>query len=115
MQDGSYQPCGGKRAMWPAVTKLAIVSVLLICLTDHRARADDAIAVAELIDRHVQARLDLEHFERAPQADDAEFLRRVFLDLHGVVPSADRGAAFLDSTDPNKRRELVEELLAIPR
>jgi hypothetical protein len=101
--------------MWPAVTKLAIVPVLLICLTDHRAPADDAIAVTELIDRHIQARLDLQHFERAPQADDAEFLRRVFLDLHGVVPSADRGVAFLDSTDHNKRRELIEELLASPR
>jgi hypothetical protein len=101
--------------MWPAVTKLAIAWALLICLAEDRAAAEDTIAVARVIDRHIQARLDLEHVERAPQADDAEFLRRVYLDLHGVVPSADRVVAFLDSTDPNKQLELIEDLLASPR
>ena len=51
----------------------------------------------------------------SPLAEDAEFLRRVALDLTGVIPSADRAAAFLDSKEPDKRAKLIDELLASPR
>jgi hypothetical protein len=37
------------------------------------------------------------------------------LDLHGVVPSADQAATFLKSRNPEKRSQLIEELLASPR
>lgn len=70
---------------------------------------------AELIDGHIQARLDAAGVSRAPLADDAEFLRRVSLDLHGVVPSAQEAARFLDSPDPDKRSRWIEQLLADPR
>jgi hypothetical protein len=79
------------------------------------ARADDAAELTRLIDDQIQARLDSEGVHRAPTADDAEFLRRVFLDLHGVVPSTEQAAKFLDSSDPDKRARLIEELLASPR
>jgi hypothetical protein len=45
-------------------------------------------------------------------ADDATFLRRVFLDLAGTLPSPERTAAFLADKDPGKRAKLVDELLA---
>jgi len=79
------------------------------------SRANDAASLAQLIDGHIQSRLDAESVQRVPAADDAEFLRRVMLDLHGVVPKKDRAAAFLDSADPNKRGKLVGELLGSPR
>jgi hypothetical protein len=87
----------------------------IICLATASARADDATALTELIDRHIQTRLDAEGLKRVPQAVDAEFLRRVFLDLHGVVPGVKRAAGFLDSGAPEKRTELIDELLASPR
>src|SRR5262249_17308038 len=49
-----------------------------------------------------------------PLADDAEFLRRVYLDITGVIPPADKAAAFLDSKDPDKRAKLIDDLLASP-
>ena len=79
------------------------------------ARADDAAELTSLIDGQIQARLDSEGVQRAPTADDAEFLRRVYLDLHGVVPSTEQAAKFLDGNDPDKRAKLIEELLASPR
>lgn len=46
------------------------------------------------------------------QADDATFVRRVWLDLAGRVPPALKARAFLDDTRSDKRSRLVEELLA---
>ena len=50
----------------------------------------------------------------APVADDAEFLRRVWLDLNGTVPPAAEARAFLADTSAGKRRALVDRLLADP-
>lgn len=88
-----------------------VLGALLNLWQASAGRADDPAAVAALIDRHVEARLTAEGLQRAAPADDAEFLRRVFLDLHGVVPSAERAAAFIDSHQPDKRSRLIDELL----
>lgn len=72
----------------------------------------DTPALARLIDRAIQERLAEAKVTPAPPADDAVFLRRVYLDLAGVIPPADKAAAFLDSRQPDKRALLVEELLA---
>jgi len=51
----------------------------------------------------------------AGPADDAEFLRRAWLDFDGGVPSAAEARAFLDDVAPDKRARLLETLLAAPR
>lgn len=48
----------------------------------------------------------------APIADDAEFLRRVTLDLAGRIPSAKELQDFLADRRPNKRALAVDALLA---
>ena len=45
---------------------------------------------------------------------DAEFLRRVRLDLTGTLPTADEVESFLSNTDPDKRAKKVDELLETP-
>ena len=72
----------------------------------------DAIALSRYIDQAIDQRLGAEKVKPSPQADDAEFLRRVYLDLAGHIPPADKAAAFLDNNDPNKRAKLIDELLA---
>ena len=47
-------------------------------------------------------------------ADDAEFLRRVSLDLTGVIPRVADAREFLSDTRPDKRELLVEQLLRSP-
>jgi hypothetical protein len=47
-------------------------------------------------------------------ADDAEFLRRVYLDLIGRAPKASEVRAFLNDRSPKKRAQLVEHLLQLP-
>jgi uncharacterized protein DUF1549/uncharacterized protein DUF1553 len=64
------------------------------------------------IDRIINDRLAEATIPTSPLADDSEFLRRAFLDIIGRIPSAERTTAFLKDTDPNKRRKLIDELLA---
>lgn len=50
----------------------------------------------------------------APQADDSEFLRRVYLDLAGRTPTVAEARAFLADPVAGKRAALVDKLLASP-
>ena len=77
---------------------------------DHPAR--DPVPVVAAADREIDRALAAAKVPASPSADDAEFLRRAYLDIAGRIPTAERATAFLDSTDPDKRRKLIDELLA---
>jgi Protein of unknown function (DUF1553)/Protein of unknown function (DUF1549) len=68
-------------------------------------------APANEIDRHVFAKQKELQLNPAPLATDAVFLRRVYLDTIGVLPTADEARTFLDSKDPQKRAKLIDRLL----
>lgn len=51
----------------------------------------------------------------AAVCSDADFLRRVSLDLNGMTPTGSESKAFLDDPAPDKRQKLIEKLLASPR
>ncbi|HET6575081.1 MAG TPA: DUF1549 and DUF1553 domain-containing protein [Fimbriiglobus sp.] len=52
--------------------------------------------------------------QAAPLAPDAEFLRRVYLDLTGTIPTAAEARAFLADRSPGKRAKLIDRLLTSP-
>ena len=49
-----------------------------------------------------------------PFIEDEIFLRRVYLDVAGRIPTLAEAQAFLDSNDPDKRIELIDHLLESP-
>jgi hypothetical protein len=73
-----------------------------------------AYDLARRINRDVAAKLAAEKIAASPISGDAEFIRRVHLDLVGRIPARDRVVTFLESADPQKRVNLVDELLASP-
>jgi len=75
----------------------------------------DETPLRQRIDVEVRAALDREKIVPAPNADEPEFLRRIFLDLVGVIPTYDEATAYLDDADPKKRDKLIDKLLADPR
>src|SRR5881396_3573663 len=75
----------------------------------------DTAALARLIDDHIEKRLKLERIPSSPRADDAEFFRRAYLDIHGVIPTLDQARTFLDDTSPDRRARLIDELLGSSR
>ncbi|MGQ0636844.1 MAG: DUF1549 and DUF1553 domain-containing protein [Planctomycetaceae bacterium] len=69
---------------------------------------------ANFIDQHVFARLKSLSILPSGPIDDATFLRRAYLDLLGVLPSADEAQAFDADARSEKRARLVEALLERP-
>lgn len=63
------------------------------------------------IDRLVWDKLQRLGIPPSGLADDATFLRRVFLDTIGTLPMAAEAREFLADTDPAKRSRLVDRLL----
>lgn len=95
----------------------ALLGVVFLSSIAHAAEpagAGDARNLADRIDRILGERWAKENVKPAEAADDAEFLRRVYLDLTGRIPRAAEARAFLDDTTPDKRARLVEKLLDSP-
>jgi hypothetical protein len=67
--------------------------------------------VSDALDHEILARLQEQHVTAAPLADDAEFHRRVTLDLAGRIPTPAETEAFLADHAPDKRAKLVDTLL----
>ncbi len=70
------------------------------------------LVLSQHIDEAIDTCLRAEKVAPSPRSNDAEFVRRIYLDITGHIPSADKVAAFLDSRDPNKRAKLIDDLLA---
>lgn len=66
---------------------------------------------ANEIDAHVLAVLREQAIEPARPCSDEVFLRRVYLDVIGVLPEPREVRAFLDNRDPDKRRATIDRLL----
>jgi hypothetical protein len=90
---------------------LAFPSLLPAAAAD--GREQDVRALARRIDQRIEAVLKEKKVAAAPPSSDAEFLRRVYLDVAGRIPSVAEARAFLDERRPDRRR-LVERLLASP-
>jgi hypothetical protein len=78
------------------------------------ARAEEK-PLRQVIDAAVQAAWQKQEITPAKRSSDAEFLRRVFLDLVGSIPTYEETVAFLDSNGADKREQLIDRLLADPR
>jgi hypothetical protein len=78
---------------------------------DPGARSSDPTA---LVDAMIGAAWQEAKLRPSPVAPDGEFIRRVYLDLLGRIPSAQDAAEFLASRDRDKRTRLVEKLLDHP-
>ena len=66
------------------------------------------------IDTLIEKQLSERKITPAELSNDAEFVRRVYLDLTGVIPTAKQARAFLDETAPDKRARLIDERLSSP-
>lgn len=87
---------------------VACVAALLVLVLECGPAA--ALTPGE-IDAYFEARWKAKGLTPSARVEDGLFLRRVWLDLAGVVPRADAVAAFERDPDPAKRTRIVDGLL----
>ena len=63
------------------------------------------------LDRHIDARLKEEDIKPSKRSGDAEFLRRVHLDLTGKIPTVEAVVDFLEDGSKDKREKKIDELI----
>src|SRR5262249_34254010 len=63
------------------------------------------------LDTYVHAKLNKLHILPSDVCSDEAFLRRVYIDLIGQLPTPGERAKFLADSDPKKREKLVDALL----
>ena len=63
------------------------------------------------IDRHINAKLKRLQIAPSRRCSDEIFIRRVSLDICGVVPTEEQIKTFLDNHDLDKRSQLIDQLL----
>jgi hypothetical protein len=97
----------------------ALLCVLFLVAGQVTALAEDANKVAdaavENIDRLLQDSWDRDGITPTAISGDAEFCRRVWLDLAGVAPPVAQLREFLSDPSENKRERLVDRLLVSPQ
>lgn len=76
--------------------------------------ADAGQPVHNFIDQHIDAKLRKLQIQASGLCSDADFLRRVYLDLIGTLPTAEESRTFLADTNVDRRAKLVEALLQRP-
>jgi hypothetical protein len=100
-------------------TLVAVASVIVPYppLTPEDAQRFRQATRHNVIDDHIQANLELLRLPPSPPCSDEEFLRRVYLDTIGRLPTPQEAQAFLqgpDSQRPDKRQRLIDTLLERP-
>ncbi|MDA1214282.1 MAG: DUF1549 domain-containing protein, partial [Planctomycetota bacterium] len=76
---------------------------------------ESAAPVAENLTAQIDTLIQANHLGPwAPLSSDSEFLRRLYLDLLGRIPSVTEARAFLADSSPEKRNALVDALLQSP-
>ena len=104
----------GKARQWGVAFLVASFTATLYAA--HREVAivfetDASLSPRTAIDRTVFARLRQEGIEPANLCSDAVFLRRIYLDVIGTLPTADEARGFLSDPNPRKRSVLIDALL----
>ncbi|MEE3369378.1 MAG: DUF1549 and DUF1553 domain-containing protein [Planctomycetota bacterium] len=101
--------------MLSALSRVAWLWCVVLLIWADGLLAADAVETANRIDASIDAKLQAENLGTVATADEAEFLRRIYLDLTGQIPTARQAASYLDSSHSNKRTRLIDELLASPQ
>jgi hypothetical protein len=88
-----------------------LLALLLTPVSVALAAPPGAEALHDSIDQHIKTAFAKWKVSAAETCTDAEFIRRVSLDLTGVVPDAKTTRAFLSDPSADKRVKLTDRLL----
>jgi hypothetical protein len=110
---------GKAQALRPGDTTIVaayngLVASASIIVPTGNAGSTSPLPSTGLVDREVNAKLRTLGIEASSQATDAEFLRRITLDVIGFLPTPNEVRDFLNDTSTYKRSKAIDRLLAHP-
>src|SRR5437667_6909239 len=116
----TYQPVNrpavpAAAAFAPDVTEALRRASPQLGTTDAERRRADASRIRNPIDHFIQDRLRRDGLTPASEADKRTLIRRVTLDLTGLLPTPDETRAFLADNSPDAYERVVDRLLSTPR
>jgi hypothetical protein len=92
-----------------AMRSLALLPLLALAFAAHAAPSPkDA---AQKLDSILQADWKKANLQGNPAADDNTFVRRIYLDVIGRIPTTREAEAFITSKEADKRAKLIDKLL----
>lgn len=115
-QDGKVQVVGsgqGAVTAWYA-SRIAVAKLTSPFPNQVPATVYSTAKRSNFIDDRILEQLQELHLEPSRRCDDSTFVRRVFLDTIGVLPTPQEVQQFLKDQDPDKRNKLIDELLKRP-
>ncbi|HYH69623.1 MAG TPA: DUF1549 and DUF1553 domain-containing protein [Urbifossiella sp.] len=115
-EDGTVTVAGHGEAAVSVLfgSKVAGLTVTVPYVTPVDAAAFTPPAGASFVDVLVLKKLQLLRIPPNGPCTDGEFVRRVYLDVCGILPRHEETSAFLSDTDPKKREKLIDRLLERP-
>lgn len=75
------------------------------------AASTEQVSLGEFIDQQIRQGWADNEIEASPLASDEEWVRRVYLDLAGRIPTLTEAREFMNDKNPRKRAMLVDALL----
>jgi hypothetical protein len=91
---------------------LQICSVIAVAVALAAGATAAEPPLHQQIDTLIEARLAADKLPSAEAASDADFLRRLSLDLTGTIPDSAAARAFIEDADPKNREKLIDRLLS---
>jgi len=88
-----------KKTVLPSVTEV------------DKGRLGSVLAAARRIDALVGVDLDKHNIKPNPETTDEQFVRRLYLDITGTIPTLPQTKSFLRQSDSRKRQRLIDNLL----
>lgn len=95
------------------LSRLLLTCIGLAFFISQTGIADDRLRDA--IDQHISQAWQEQKITPSGPSTDAEFLRRVYLDLLGQIPTYEEALEFLNDGSAEKRQRLIDRLLEHPR
>ena len=116
---GAAERAKKRRGQQPSITLPAAVLAeptgpVIEVATIDRGRRQEVGAAAHTIDRLLEQHWQVHGVEGSTPLTDAQFVRRIHLELAGRIPTFDETTAFLADTSATKRADLIDSLLESP-
>ena len=117
--DFDISTAGSVRGLRPGDTAVVaayngLVAAARVFVPTGRSVVVPEVPATDFVDREVYAKLSALGVEPSGPAPDAEFLRRVTLDVIGTLPTPEEVRAFLADLSQNNRSTAIDRLLAHP-